>query len=54
MTSSALAFPASGIGAWRQHPLVVRYAPIVTVVLALIAIWYVAAVLMNLALVRRF
>src|SRR5438552_7486164 len=52
MTSSALAFPASGARTWRQHPLVVRYAPIVTIVLALITIWYVAAVLMNLALVR--
>ena len=29
-----------------------RYAPIVTIVLALIAIWYIAAVLMNLSLVR--
>src|ERR1700674_5913310 len=52
MTSSTLAFPVSRPGAWRQHPLVERYAPIVTIVLALIAIWYVAAVLMNLALVR--
>jgi len=52
MTSSALAFPVSRAGAWRQHPLVERYAPIVTIVSALIAIWYVAAVLMNLSLVR--
>jgi NitT/TauT family transport system permease protein len=53
MTSSVLAFPVSGIGATlRRHPFVVQYAPIVTVVLALIAIWYVAAVLMNLSLVR--
>jgi NitT/TauT family transport system permease protein len=36
----------------REHPLVQRYAPIVTIVLALIAVWYVAAVLMNLSLVR--
>jgi NitT/TauT family transport system permease protein len=38
-------------GAW-QHPWVQRCAPIVTVVAALIVIWYVAAVLMNLSLVR--
>jgi NitT/TauT family transport system permease protein len=52
MTSSALPLPMSGSRGFREHPLVVRYAPIVTVVLALIAIWYVAAVLMNLSLVR--
>jgi NitT/TauT family transport system permease protein len=52
MTNSALIVPASGIGALRRHPLVERYAPIAAIVLALIAIWYVAAVLMNLSLVR--
>src|SRR5260370_32676222 len=52
MTSSAFALPASAAGALRHHPLVVRYAPVVTIVLALIAIWYVAAVMMNLLLVR--
>jgi NitT/TauT family transport system permease protein len=52
MTSSALAFPVPGAGAWRRHPLVERYAPVATIVLALIAIWYIAAVLMNLSLVR--
>jgi len=52
MTSDTLALPASGIGTLRRHPLLARYAPIVTIVLALIAIWYVAAVLMNLSLVR--
>lgn len=52
MTSSALSLPLSAAVAWRRHPLVERYAPIVTIVLALIAIWYVAAVLMNLSLVR--
>ncbi len=52
MTSSALALPVSGAGVLRRHPLVVQYAPIATIVLALIAIWYVAAVLMNLSLVR--
>src|SRR5713101_5941715 len=52
MTSSALVLPVSGAGGLRRHPLVERYAPIVTIVLALIAIWYLAAVLMNLSLVR--
>ncbi len=52
MTSRALAFQASGAGTLRHHPLIVRYAPLVTIVLVLVAIWYVAAVLMNLALVR--
>jgi len=52
MTSSALALPASAAGTLRRHPLVVRYAPVATIVLALMAIWYVAAVLMNLSLVR--
>jgi NitT/TauT family transport system permease protein len=52
MTSDTLARPASGIGTLRRYPLLARYAPIVTIVLALIAIWYVAAVLMNLSLVR--
>lgn len=36
----------------RWHPTVVRYAPVVVIVLALIAIWYVAAVLMNRNIVR--
>jgi NitT/TauT family transport system permease protein len=47
-----LAIPLPGSSSWRSHPLVTRYAPIVTIVLALVAIWYVAAVLMNMALVR--
>lgn len=52
MTSSALAIPITKSRTLWQHPLVERYAPIATIVLAMIAIWYVAAVLMNLALVR--
>ncbi len=52
MTSSALAFPISKSRTLWQHPLVERYAPIVTIVLAMIVIWYIAAVLMNLSLVR--
>jgi NitT/TauT family transport system permease protein len=52
MTSNALALPMSKSRLLREHPLVARYAPIVTVVLALIVIWYIGAVLMNLTLVR--
>jgi NitT/TauT family transport system permease protein len=50
MTSSALssARPAE----IRWHPAVVRTAPVVVIVLALVAIWYVAAVLMNMSIVR--
>jgi NitT/TauT family transport system permease protein len=51
MTSSALAVPVTSRGLWR-HPLVQRVVPVVTVVAVLIAVWYVAAVLMNLTLVR--
>jgi NitT/TauT family transport system permease protein len=52
MTSSAATLLMPRVGKWRQHPLVARLAPIVTVVVALIVIWYIAAVLMNLSLVR--
>jgi NitT/TauT family transport system permease protein len=52
MTSRALAFRVSRVAPLRHHPLVVRYAPLVTIVLVLMVIWYVASVLMNLALVR--
>jgi NitT/TauT family transport system permease protein len=52
MTNSAITLPLSGSQRLRNHPLVVRYAPIVVIVLALIVIWYVAAVLMNMTLVR--
>jgi NitT/TauT family transport system permease protein len=34
------------------HPLVERYAPVVTMVLALMVIWYIAAVAMNWRLVQ--
>jgi NitT/TauT family transport system permease protein len=36
----------------RWHPLAIRYSPVVVVVLAIVAIWYAAAVLMNLRIVR--
>jgi NitT/TauT family transport system permease protein len=52
MTSSAFAIPLPGSLSWRTHSLVARYAPVMTIVLALVVIWYVAAVLMNMTLVR--
>jgi NitT/TauT family transport system permease protein len=36
----------------RWHPAVVRSAPVVVIVLALVVLWYVAAVLMNMRIVR--
>src|SRR5271155_4102568 len=51
MSSSTLALPVRGPSLAR-HPLVERYMPVAAMVLALIAIWYVAAVLMNWTLVR--
>jgi NitT/TauT family transport system permease protein len=56
MTSSASVtsgtFSAARPAEIRWHPTVVRFAPIVMIVLALVAVWYVAAVLMNMNLVR--
>ena len=50
MTSSRLS--AARPAEIRWHPTVVRYAPVVVIVLALIAIWYMAAILMNMNIVR--
>jgi NitT/TauT family transport system permease protein len=52
MTSSSLALPLRAPRTLARHLLVERYAPIVTTVLGLIAIWYIAAVAMNWSLVR--
>jgi len=52
MTSSSLALPSRAPRTPARHPLVERYAPLATTVLALIAIWYIAAVAMNWSLVR--
>ena len=52
MTNSSLALPLPATLTFARHPLVERYAPLATTILALIAIWYVAAVAMNWALVR--
>jgi NitT/TauT family transport system permease protein len=52
MTSSSLALPLRAPRRLVRHPLVERYAPVVTMVLALMVIWYIAAVAMNWRLVR--
>jgi NitT/TauT family transport system permease protein len=52
MTSSSLALPLQAPRRLAGHPLVQRYAPVVTMVLALMVIWYIAAVAMNWRLVR--
>ena len=52
MTSSALTLPLRPARTLRDHPLVTRYAPVLTMVLTLVVIWYVAAVAMNWSLVR--
>src|SRR6201995_2245533 len=51
MASSSLALPAR-VPSLFQRALVERYAPVITTVLALVAIWYIAAVAMNWTLVR--
>jgi NitT/TauT family transport system permease protein len=52
MTSNTIGYSTIRAHDWRLREMVQRYEPIVAIVLALIAIWYVAAVLMNLSLVR--
>jgi NitT/TauT family transport system permease protein len=37
---------------WWRHPLVERHAPLIVIMLVLAALWYVATVLANAALVR--
>jgi NitT/TauT family transport system permease protein len=43
--------PQPHVNVWH-HPVIARHAPVIVVVLALIAIWYVATVLANASLVR--
>ncbi len=50
MTSSALVLPRP-VGLWRR-PFIARRMPIIVIVTALIAVWYVGAILMNLSAVR--
>jgi NitT/TauT family transport system permease protein len=52
MTSSSLALPMRTTHSLVRHPLVERAAPLATMILALVAIWYVAALAMNWTLVR--
>jgi NitT/TauT family transport system permease protein len=52
MTNSAAALPSWQPAALRRHPLVERYLPVAVIVAGLIVVWYVAAILMNLSLVR--
>lgn len=52
MTNSAAVLSSWQPAALRRHPLVERYLPVVAIVAALILVWYIAAILMNLALVR--
>jgi len=50
MTSSAqILFPTRAL---HRHPWLAERAPVVVIVLALIVVWYLAAVLMNATLVR--
>jgi NitT/TauT family transport system permease protein len=50
MTSSALPLPRTAT--LRLHPAIARYGPVIVIVAALIVAWYLAAILMNLNVVR--
>ena len=50
MTSSS--FATARPAQIRLHPAIQRSAPVIVIVAALIVIWYVAAVLMNMSMVR--
>jgi NitT/TauT family transport system permease protein len=52
MTSSSLVLPVRATATLARHPLAERYAPLATTILALMVIWYVAALAMNWTLVR--
>jgi NitT/TauT family transport system permease protein len=52
MTNSAAVLSSWQPAALRRHPLVERYLPVAVIVAALIVVWYIAAILMNLSLVR--
>ncbi|MEW6644935.1 MAG: ABC transporter permease [Pseudomonadota bacterium] len=52
MTNSALALPLRTTGALVRHPAIARHAPLLATVLALVAVWYVAALALNWSLVR--
>jgi NitT/TauT family transport system permease protein len=50
MTSSALPLPRAAT--LRLHPAIARYGPVIVIVAVLIVVWYLAAILMNLNIVR--
>src|ERR1700735_453274 len=50
MSSSTV--PSARPAAIRWHPVLVRSAPVLVIGAAIIVIWYVAAILMNLNIVR--
>ena len=52
MTSSSLAQPLRATSGFGRYPFVERHAPLATTILALVVIWYVAAIAMNWTLVR--
>jgi NitT/TauT family transport system permease protein len=52
MTNSSLALGGRAPAARARDVLVERYAPLATMVVAIVAIWYVAAIAMNWTLVR--
>jgi NitT/TauT family transport system permease protein len=52
MTSSAIAVPPSAERPARMSAWLARHAPVLVVVAVLVVLWYLAAVLMNAALVR--
>jgi NitT/TauT family transport system permease protein len=52
MTSRPFALPGQTTAILARHPLVERYSPLATTLLALVVIWYVAALAMNWTLVR--
>ncbi|MFZ0838714.1 MAG: ABC transporter permease [Xanthobacteraceae bacterium] len=51
MTSSTV--EARAPATWWGHPVVQRHAPVIVIVLVLIALWYIATVLANATLVRE-
>jgi NitT/TauT family transport system permease protein len=50
MTSSALHLPRAA--PLRLHPAITRYGPVIIIVAVLMVVWYLAAILMNLNIVR--
>ena len=52
MTNSSVALPGRTTAMLAGHPLVDRYTPLATTLLALVVIWYAAALAMNWTLVR--